>query len=136
MKITELRIQNLRRYRDETVPLNDYTFLVGANGVGKSTILCGLCIFFRDSEHSATNLHALQAKDFHCLDTASPVTITVTFTDLSAEAQEDFKEYYRQGKLIVSAVASYEPVTKTAEVKQYGQRSASTSCWQGKQPWS
>jgi putative ATP-dependent endonuclease of the OLD family len=122
MKIAEVRIQNLRGYHDQTVPLNDYTCLVGANGVGKSTILCALCIFFRDSEHFATNLHCLQQEDFHCLKTDSPITITVTFTDLSPEAQDDFKEYYRQGKLVISATAIYDPETKMADVKQSGQR--------------
>lgn len=122
MRISEIRIQNLRGYRDETIPLSDYTCLVGANGAGKSTILCALCIFFRDTEHFATNLHSLQQEDFHCSDTTQPITITVTFTDLSAEAQEEFKEYYRQGKLVVTALAEFNTDTGTADVRQYGQR--------------
>jgi putative ATP-dependent endonuclease of the OLD family len=46
----------------------------------------------------------------------------ITFGDLSAEAQEDFKDYYRQGKLIISAVAEYSAATGRADVQQFGLR--------------
>jgi hypothetical protein len=55
-------------------------------------ILCALCIFFRDTEHSATNLHRLDAEDFHCRDTAQLTTITITFVDLSSD---------RSGRIVV-----------------------------------
>jgi len=122
MKISEIRIENLRGYVDQTIPINDYTCLVGSNGAGKSTILCALCIFFRDTEHFANNLQFLQGEDFHRLDTAKPIRITVTFTELSPAAQVDFRDYYRQGKLIVTASAEFNTESKTADVKQYGQR--------------
>lgn len=122
MRISEIRIENLRGYRDQKINLNDYTCLVGPNGAGKSTILCALAIFFRDTEHFATDLHCLEKEDFHRLDVGKKITITVTFTDLSEEAQEDFKEYYRHGKLIISAIAKYDPATNMADVKQVGQR--------------
>lgn len=122
MRISEIRIQNLRGFRDQVIPLNDYTTLVGPNGAGKSTILCALCVFFRDTEHSSTNLHSLQQEDFHCLKTDDPVIITVTFCGLSIEAQQDFKDYYRHGKLVVSAIATFDPNSNAAEVKQCGQR--------------
>ena len=48
--------------------------------------------------------------------------ITVTFGDLSDEAQEDFSDYVRQGRLVVTAVASFDEGTGKAQVKQYGQR--------------
>ncbi len=56
MKIKSVRIQNLRSIKDQTIGLSDYTCLVGANGAGKSTILCALNIFFRETENSATSL--------------------------------------------------------------------------------
>jgi putative ATP-dependent endonuclease of the OLD family len=122
MKIAEVRIQNLRGYKDQTVTFNDYTCLVGPNGAGKSTVLCALCIFFRDTEHFVTDLHSLQAEDFHGLATDQPIRVTVTFTDLTPEAIEDFKEYHRQGKLVITAEAKYDLNTRSAEVRQYGQR--------------
>ena len=122
MKIASVRIQNFRSFVDETIPLNDYSCLVGPNGAGKSTVLTALNLFFRESENIPTDLSQLDVEDFHRKKTASPIRITVTFTCLSEEAQEDFANYYRQGKLIVSAVATFDENTGKAQVKQFGQR--------------
>lgn len=122
MKIESVRIRNLRSYADVTIPFNDFTCLVGPNGSGKSTILCALNVFFRETENASTDLSQLDREDFHQKNTTEPVEITVTFGSLTAEAQQDFSDYYRQGKLIVSAVASFNEVAGKAEVKQYGQR--------------
>lgn len=46
MFIKSIRIKNLRAYEDETIEFAPYTGLIGANGAGKSTILCALNIFF------------------------------------------------------------------------------------------
>jgi len=124
MKLESVRIKNLRSFADVPVPLNDYTCLVGPNGSGKSTILCALNVFFRETENSGTNLSLLDREDFHQKNTVEPIEITVTFADLSPEAQHDFSNYYRQGKLIISAVATFNDATGKAEVKQYGQRLA------------
>lgn len=102
--------------------LDRYTSLVGPNGAGKSTVLCALNIFFRETAESTLNLLELQEEDFHRHDTSQPVTVTVAFGGLSAEAETDFADYARQGELVVSAVAKFDPNTKRAPVLQYGQR--------------
>ncbi len=122
MKIASLRIKNLRSFSDITIPFNDYTCLVGPNGAGKSTVLCALNVFFRETENVLTDLSQLTAEDFHQKKTTEPIEITVTFTDLSEEAQKDFTNYYRQNQLVVSAVATFNEATGKAEVKQKGQR--------------
>jgi energy-coupling factor transporter ATP-binding protein EcfA2 len=122
MKMASVRIQNFRSFADETIPLNDYTCIVGPNGSGKSNVLCALNVFFRETENVATNLNQLDREDFHHQNTEEPVRITVTFTDLSEEAQQDFADYFRQGQLVVSAVAIFNDAAGKAEVKQYGQR--------------
>ena len=122
MKIISVRMKNFRSFADVTVPFNDYTCLVGPNGSGKSTILCALNIFFRETENATTDLCHLDREDFHQKNTATPIEIIVTFGDLSAAAERDFADYYRQGQLIVSAVATFDEATGKAEVKQYGQR--------------
>ena len=122
MKIESVRIENLRSFAEVTVPFDNYTCLVGPNGAGKSTILCALNIFFRESENVATDLIQLDMEDFHRKKTEKPIRITVTFVDLSEEAQQDFADYFRQGKLVVSAVATFDENTGKADVKQYGQR--------------
>jgi putative ATP-dependent endonuclease of the OLD family len=122
MKIESVRIQNFRTIKDQTVPLTDYTCLVGPNGAGKSSILTALNVLFRYSTDATTNLLVLDEEDFHRRDTKEPVIITATFTDLSVDAQKDFSNYYRQGKLIISAVARWDEKSRTAPVVQYGQR--------------
>ena len=122
MRISSVRIENFRSFKDETLPLNNYACLVGPNGAGKSTVLTALKIFFRESENLPTDLSQLDQEDFHCKHTDKPIQITVTFTDLDDEAQEDFSDYVRQGQLVVSAVATFDGATGKAQVKQYGQR--------------
>lgn len=122
MNIESVRIKNLRLFADVTVPFNDFTCLVGPNGSGKSTILCALNVFFRETENASTDLSQLDREDFHQKNTTEPIEITVTFGNLTAEAQQDFSDYYRQGKLIVSAVATFNEAAGKAVVKQYGQR--------------
>lgn len=122
MKIESIRIKNLRSFADETITCNDYTCLVGPNGSGKSTVLCALNVFFREIENSATDLSQLELEDFHLKNSEEPIEVTVTFTDLSAAAQEDFSNYYRHGKLIISAIATFDKGTGRAAVKQFGQR--------------
>ena len=123
MRIDNIRIKNFRSFDDVIVKLNPYTSLVGPNGAGKSTILCALNVFFRETESASTNLSDLDAEDFHLLNTNEPIEITLTFTDLNAEAQKDFADYYRQGSLVVTAKAIFNADTKVATVKQFGQRS-------------
>ena len=122
MKIESVRIQNLRAFKDVTIPFNDYTCFVGANGAGKSTVLCALNIFFREKDNAPTNLQELQIEDFHNRNTKEPIRITVTFSDLNEQAKEDFKDYFRMGKLVVTSEAHYDDSTQKAVVKQYGQR--------------
>lgn len=124
MKIESVVVKNLRSVRDANVGLDDYTCLVGPNGAGKSTLLCALNMFFRETENATTNLVSLVPEDFHQRDTSEPIEITVTFTDLNDAAKEDFKEYFRHGKLIISAKADFDVATGRAEVRQFGQRLA------------
>lgn len=122
MKLSSVRIQKFRAFEDETIKFDDYTCLVGPNGSGKSTVLYALNIFFRETAESPTNLIELQEEDFHGSETSEPIEITVTFTDLNKEAQRDFADYCRQGQLIVTAKAAYDPETQKATVRQYGER--------------
>ena len=127
MKIHSVRLENFRSFRDETVLLDEYTCLVGPNGAGKSTVLCALNIFFRESENAATDVVNLSSEDFHKKDTSVPIRITVTFSELNDQAKEDFKEYFRQDRLIVTAVAQFNAASGRAEVKQFGQRMGITA---------
>ena len=122
MKIESVHIKNFRSFKDDTIFFDDYTCMVGANGSGKSTIFTALQVFFRHYKDSKTDLSKLTEKDFHHCNTSEPIEITVTFNDLSEQAQNDLSNYVRQGKLIVTAKAEFEPATQRAEIKQYGNR--------------
>lgn len=121
MRILSVRIENLRCFADSTVPLDRFTALLGANGAGKSTVLCALNVFFRENTTSLPNASALKDDDFHQRDTSKPVRITVTFGDLSEEAQEAFKGYYRNGQLSVTCEARMD-AAGTAITRHFGQR--------------
>jgi predicted ATP-dependent endonuclease of OLD family len=81
-----------------------------------------LNVFFRETANAATDTLALSKEDFHLSDTSRPISIEATFEDLSAEAQDDFKDYFRNGKLIIAAVAQWNEATQSAPVIQYGER--------------
>ncbi len=121
MRISQLRIQNYRAFKDETVSLDAYTCFVGPNGSGKSTVLNALNIIFRNTE-ALSEMLLLDEEDFHLRNTAEPIKITAAFTDLSDQAKEDFKAYVRQDQLVISAQAEWNPDNKKAEVQQFGER--------------
>lgn len=122
MKLSKLRIQNLRVFLDETLNFDDFNCFVGPNGSGKSTVLFALNILFRETENTPTDVVNLTKEDFYNKVTNNPIIITATFTGLNKEAQEDFADYYRQGELIISCIAEFNSATNNAEVKQHGQR--------------
>ncbi len=121
MRIKSIRIKNFRAFADETITLDPYSCLVGANGAGKSTVLCALNVFFREATNS-TDVQALTPEDFHRKNTSERIEITLTFHQLAATAETDLKDYVRHGELIVSAVADFDPATDKAKVRQVGSR--------------
>jgi len=128
MKLTEIRIQNFRSFKDETILLDDYTCLVGPNGSGKSAVLMALNVFFRNNDATITNVLDLSREDFHHENVQNPVRITLTFEelpkveDVSENVRNMLDLYARHGKLVFFVEAKWNETTKTAPVKQYGSR--------------
>jgi putative ATP-dependent endonuclease of OLD family len=122
MKLESVRIKNFRTFKDSTIFFDDYNCFVGPNGAGKSTVMNALNVFFRQYKDSKTDLSKLSADDFHHKDTSNPISVTVTFSELSSEAKASLSDYVRQDKLVVTAKAEYDEGTERAEVKQFGNR--------------
>ena len=121
MRLSKLRIENFRSFKDEAITFDKYTCLVGPNGCGKSTVLMALNVFFRNAvEH--LDMFTLTKDDFHHGDISRPIKITLTFEDLNEKAKVDFKEYYRQNQLVISAKAEWDETKQNAKVGQCGSR--------------
>jgi len=128
MKLTELKIENFRSFKEETIFFDDYTCLVGPNGTGKSAVLMALNVFFRENASTVTDVLTLRKEDFHHENVQEPVRITLTFEELpdgknvSEKARNLLELYARHGELVLFAEAKWDEVTQTAPVKQYGSR--------------
>ena len=117
MKLTEIRIQNFRSFKDETILLDDYTCLVGPNGSGKSAVLMALNVFFRNNDATITNMLDLSREDFHHENVQNPVRIALTFEelpkveDVSENVRDMLDLYARHGKLVFFAEAKWNEAT-------------------------
>lgn len=121
MRIRSVRIQNFRGFEDETFNFSSHVCLLGANGVGKSTVLAALNIFFQTRSHSSDPTRLL-AEDFHNGNTKEPIRITIAFSDLSERAKEELSHYVRHDELIATAEAVFDPDSRIAPVKHFGER--------------
>ena len=94
MIIKSVRVQRFRCLRDATLPCEELTALVGANGAGKSAFLQALDIFYNANAR-------ISEDDFYGRQTQSPIIIRVVFAQLSATEQERFKKYIEADELVV-----------------------------------
>jgi putative ATP-dependent endonuclease of the OLD family len=122
MKIKTIRLERFRSFEDETISLNRYSCFVGPNGVGKSSVLASLNVFFREQSSSNIDVTKLADEDYFCKDTTHPVRITLTFDDLNDAARNALKDYVRQDELVVTAEANFDPDAGVGQVKHFGQR--------------
>lgn len=122
MRIKSIRIQNFRSFRDETIALNPYSCFVGPNGAGKSSVLSALNVFFHEQAGSTTDTAKLTDEDYFLKNTQEPVCITVTFVELSEQARQELDHYVRQGELVVTAEAVFDPETRVGNVRYFGNR--------------
>src|ERR1700736_4013090 len=100
MLLKSVRLQNFRSVRDATLVCEPLTALVGPNGSGKSAFLRALDIFY-------TVNPSIDAEDFYNCEMAKPIEMTLTFTQLEAEAREQFQSYLRGDELAVTRVISH-----------------------------
>lgn len=97
MFLKRARIENFRAIRDITVEFNNQTAILGANGVGKSSILRGINLFYNQS----TNV---ELDDFFGRDPSQQIRIALTFTSFSETEQERFSSRIHRDEMTVVRV--------------------------------
>jgi len=102
MKIKNIEINNFRSIDREVIDCTGFNSFVGPNGSGKSTVLNALNVFFGE-------ITSFSEDDFHNRNLGRPISVKVTFHDLSDEAAKEFKHYLRGGLLVVQAEVTSEP---------------------------
>ncbi len=85
--------------RDITIPLHKHTVIVGANGSGKSNLLKALDFFFKTDAK-------FNIEDFWSRITTEPIEIKVTFSQLTKEEKDRFREYVHDDKLTIKKEVS------------------------------
>lgn len=100
MIINTVRVQNFRCIRDETLPCENLTALVGPNGCGKSSFLHAIELFYTSKPH-------IDIDDFYNRDTTLEISIGITFKNLSNNAKDLFSKYIQYNKLTVERVFTW-----------------------------
>lgn len=93
MKISQVRIRRYRSIVDLELHLDDYTALVGANGVGKSSILYALDWFFNGGTLSRADAHETAARPYDPAN--SDIDVEVTFVELTDNDRAALGRYGR-----------------------------------------
>ena len=111
MKIKEISIKNFRGIEDLTLQLNDFTVLIGKNGVGKSSVLHALN-FFKEPNYR------LRIEDYYRKDLSRQIEVSITFYDLSADEKEEFNYYIQNDELKIIKIAIGNEGTNNPSVSQ------------------
>ena len=117
MKIKEISIKHFRGIKDLKIKLNNFTVLIGKNGVGKSSILHALN-FFKEPKYS------LRIEDYYNKDSSRSIEVSLTFTDLSSQEQSEFNPYIQNDELKVIKIATSDDDLLNPNVSQsyHGQK--------------
>lgn len=99
MLIHTITVRNYRCVKDATLGCEGFTSMVGPNGVGKSTFLRALELFYEPSPR-------ITADDFFAGDTSAELIVAITFRQLTPGAKALFAKYVRDDELTVERVAN------------------------------
>ncbi|MBP3088485.1 DUF2813 domain-containing protein [Corynebacterium sp. sy017] len=101
MRIQKVEIKNFRALRDVRVDFSEVTTFVGPNGVGKSTVLKALDWFFNGKKDELTE------SDCSYGNTFEPISVQVTFNDLSDADREVLGEYVTEDSETFTAMKEW-----------------------------
>jgi len=102
MIIKSVRVQNFRCIKDETLLCDELTALVGPNGSGKSSFLRAFEIFYTHNARYTED-------DFYDRNTNEPILIRITYSQLSEEEKELFKNRMKGNVLTVEKELRWPP---------------------------
>src|SRR2546425_13025132 len=111
MIVESVRVQRFRSIYDETLTCDGLTALIGPNGVGKSSFLRRIEMFY-------TPAAQYNDEDFYAGDTSLPIVITVSYSRLTPNENELFEKYVEKGKLTVRKELSW-PLQRASQ-KYFG----------------
>ena len=97
MFLKDVSVKNYRSILEATLPCDNLTALVGPNGSGKSSFLNAIQLFYNPTAK-------VVREDFYNSNTDRDIEITLTFTCLNTDAQEQFSPYLDGDRLIVTRV--------------------------------
>ena len=104
MQIKTVSVKNFGPLKDVTIPCDPLTVLVGQNGVGKSTLLRALHIFY----NTAINVDERDFYNGEFGDKTNSISITVKYTNLTVAEKDLFKPYIKGDELSVEKRISLE----------------------------
>ncbi len=100
MQIKTISVTNLGPLKDVNIPCDPLTVLVGQNGVGKSTLLRALQLFYDTSID-------VDERDFYNGEIENDIGIKIRFTDLTAKEKELFQPYIKGDELAIEKLISF-----------------------------
>lgn len=97
MLLSSVRVKNYRSLQELVIPCSHLTAFVGANGMGKSTIIRAVNLFYVGNPQ-------LTSEDWFNKVTTPDIEITLTFDTLSDEAKMRFAAYMQGNELSVTRI--------------------------------
>jgi putative ATP-dependent endonuclease of OLD family len=95
MRISSLSVENFRAIKSYKINFDSHAVLIGSNNAGKSTFLKALDLFF-------DNAPKVSIDDFHHHRSDSPISISVTFTELTPEERDLFASNLIENALCIT----------------------------------
>ncbi|KKM00033.1 hypothetical protein LCGC14_1808460, partial [marine sediment metagenome] len=111
MKIKEISIKHFRGIEDLTLKLNDFTVLIGKNGVGKSSVLHALN-FFKESSYR------LKTEDFYNRELDREIRVSIIFNKLNSKERLAFHRYIQNEELKVIKIARTNQESENLNITQ------------------
>jgi putative ATP-dependent endonuclease of OLD family len=88
--------------KDVSISCDDLTVLVGGNGTGKSCLLKALELFYK------TKIE-IEKQDYYNGNTDDPISIIVSYSDLTQHEKKQFKSYWNGNTLSIEKRITFAP---------------------------